>query len=268
MPARLSRYCLVITVAAAILAGTALASGLVDVEISPDTGLSGTTIDVIAHFKQDTGLRTFDRPTYWAEIAVGQAKVATNVPVAQDLTVKEGVVVNARPGDQEIIVTLYARDSEGERYVDSGSRVFHVIDPGPAHPLTVTMHVASPERALSGNDVTVNVTLQSGAGDKTKVGLYAGLYDPSNKLVRSLTFAAAPPAQGLVTDRIEMMEQNRTEQFASGAFSMPTAGTWRIHFTLLVNNVAHDMDRTIVVTAAKPDPTPKKLPPHLAPAPR
>jgi hypothetical protein len=251
--------------AATTLAGGAvLASGLVDVEIAPDQGPSGTRIEVSARGFRDTGKRTFDTPTYWAEISIGSSKVATGVPVAADLTVKQGIVVNASPGEQNIVVTMYARDPQGTRYIDSGSKTFRVYDPGPAHPLSVSMHVTAPERTLSGNDVIVNVTLQSGAGDKTKVGLYAGLYDQSNKLVRSLAFTAAPPAQGLVSDRIEMMEPNRTEQFASGPFSL-TAGTWRIHFTLLVNNVAHDMDRTIVVTAAPRDPTPKKPPPHLVP---
>lgn len=172
--------------------------------------------------------------------------------------------MNAAPGDQRIIVEMYARDSQGERYIDSGSSTFRVYDPGPAHPLTVTMHVTAPERGMAGNDVVVNVSLQSGAGDKTKVGLYAGVYDQSNHLKQSLAFAAVPPAQGFVADRVEMMDQNRTEQVASAPFSLP-AGTWRIHFTLLVNNVAHDQDRTITVAAAHSEPAPKKVPPHLAP---
>jgi hypothetical protein len=265
MSSRLSRNCLVTVLAVTALAtGTVFASGLVNVQISPDQGPAGTTVAVSATGFRDMGKREFATPTYWAEISIGDNKVATNVPVAADLSVKQGIVVNAPPGDQRIVVMMYARDSQGTRYIDSGERDFRVYDPGPARPLSVSMHVTAPERTLSGNDVILNVTLQSGAGDRTKVGLYAGVYDQSNKLKQSLTFAAAPPAQGLVADRIEMMDPNRTEQFASGPFSLP-AGTWRIHFTLLVNNVAQDMDRTIIVGAAPPDPTPKKPPPHLAP---
>jgi hypothetical protein len=172
--------------------------------------------------------------------------------------------MNAAAGDQRTVVVMYARDSQGTRTVDDGLATFRVFDPGPAHPLAVDLHVVVPERSASGNDIVVTVTLRSGPGDKTKVGFSAGVYDPTNKLKQSLTFPALPPAQGLVVDRVGTMDPSRTEQFASGPFSLP-AGTWRLHFTLLVNNVAHDLDRTIVVGAAPPDPTPKKPPPHLAP---
>jgi hypothetical protein len=250
--------------AVVLLDGAALASGLVNVQISPQEGPAGTTVAVTATGFQDQGKREFGTPAYWAVISIGNTKVATNVPVAADLSVKQSIAMNAPPGDQRVIVEMYARDSQGERYIDSGERTFRVYDPGPAHPLTVTMHVTAPERGIGGNDMTVSVTLQSGAGDKTKVGLYAGVFDQSNQPKQSLSFAAVPPAQGFVADRVEMMDQNRTEQFASAPFSLP-AGTWRIHFTLLVNNVAHDQDRTITVATAHSDPTPKKLPPHLAP---
>ena len=258
------RNCLVTVLAAASLAGAAFASGLVNVQISPQGGPAGTTVAVTATGFQDQGKREFGTPTYWAVISIENNKVATNVPVAADLSVKQNIVMNAPPGDQRIIVEMYARDSQGERYIDSGEKTFRVFDPGPAHPLTVTMHVTAPERGLGGNDMVVNVTLQSGAGDKTKVGLYAGVFDQSNQLKQSLAFAAAPPAQGFVADRVEMMDQNRTEQFASAPFSLP-AGTWRIHFTLLVNDIAHDQDRTITVAVAHSEPAPRKLPPHLAP---
>ena len=265
MSSRLSRSCLALVLAVASLAGGAvLASGLVNVRISPDQGPAGTTVAVTATGFRDTGKRTTQTTKYWAEISIGGTKVATNVPVAPDLTVKDSIVMTGAPGDQRIVVVMYARDSQGTRTVDDGLATFRVVDPGPARPLSVDLHVVAPERAVAAVDIVVTITLRSGPGDKTKVGFSAGVYDSANKLKQSLTFPAVPPAQGLVADRVETMDASRTEQFASGPFSLP-AGTWRLHFTLLVNNVAHDLDRTIVVGAAPPDPAPKKPPPHLAP---
>jgi hypothetical protein len=253
----------------ALVTGEVRASGLVIVAISPDEGPPGTKISVTARGFRDQGKTTFAPPTYWAEITIDSTKVATNVPVAADLSVTaQNIVVSARPGDHMIGVAMYARDANGTtRYIDDGGKLFHVIDPGPVRPLAVAMQVTAPARAQAGDDVTVNVTLQSGAGDRTHVGLYAGVFDRSGKLVQSLRFPAAGGAQGFVTDRVEMMDPNRTEQFTSEPFHL-APGTWRIHFTLLVNYVAQDTDRSIIVTAEPPEPTPHKLPPHVVPGTR
>jgi hypothetical protein len=268
MSSWLLRHCLALALATMAFAGGAVeASGLVVVRISPDQGPPGAKIDVSASGFRDQGRTPNAVPTYWADINIGSIKILTNLPVEADLTFKaQGIVINAPPGDHWIVVTMYARDASGTRYIDDGAAMMHVFDPGPVHPLSVSMQVTAPAHTLGGTDIVVNVTLQSGPGDKTKVGLYAGVYDQANKLVRSLRFPAASGAQGFVTDRIEMMDPNRTEQFASEPFVL-APGTWRLHFTLLVNNVAHDTDRIVTVTAA-PNPTPKKLPPHLAPGTR
>ncbi len=249
---------------AGLAGGVAFASGLVNVRLSPTEGPAGATVAVSATGFRDSDKRTTQTTTYWAEISIGDAKVATNVPVAADLSVNDTVAMKAAPGDQKIVVVLFARDAQGTRTIDSGSSIFRVIDPGPAHPLAVDMGVVVPERAVSGSEIVARITLRSGPGDKTKVGLNAAVFDQANKLKQSLTFPAVPPAQGQVADRVEMMSPARTEQFSSGPFNLP-AGTWRIHFILLVNNVAHDLDRTIIVGAAAADPAPNKPPPHLAP---
>ena len=262
---------------AAILAltgGDVCASGAVNVHITPTNGLSGTKIDIAASGFDDQNITTSQTPTYWAEIGIDSTTVLKNVPVEAhmtwDMSVSvQGLAVDSTPGDHTIWVSVYARDAKGIRHVDDGGAPFRVLDPGPAHPLTVTMHVAVPAHTLADTDIVANVTLQSGAGDKTHVGLSAGVFDAAGrKLVQSLRFPA-PAGLGTSggTDRTEMMSPNRTEQFASEPFRL-APGTWRLHFSLLVNYVAHDQEFTIVVTRAPVEPQPHKLPPHLAPGAR
>src|SRR5438105_764301 len=108
MSLRLSRNCLVTVLAlTALAAGTVFASGLVNVQISPDQGPAGTTVAVSATGFRDMGKREFGTPTYWAEISIGSNKVAANVPVAADLSVKQSIAMNAAPGDQRIVVMMY-----------------------------------------------------------------------------------------------------------------------------------------------------------------
>ncbi len=263
----------VVVATLALAGGDARASGAVNVRLSANNGQPGTKIDITASGFDDQNITTSATPTYWAEVGIDSTTVLRNLPVdahmTWDMSVSvQGLTVDSTPGDHTVWVAVHARDAKGERFVDDGGATFHVIDPGPAHPLTVTMHVTTPPRTLSDTDIVANVTLQSGAGDKTHVGLSASVLGPGNKLVQSLRFAA-PEGLGTSggTDRIEMMSPNRTEQFASEPFRLPP-GTWRLHFNLLVNYVAHDLDRTIVVTAAPAEPAPRKPPPHLAPGAR
>lgn len=81
------RNCLVTAFAVLALAsGAALASGLVNVQISPREGPAGTTVAVTATGFEDQGKREFGTPAYWAVISIENNKVATNVAVAADLS--------------------------------------------------------------------------------------------------------------------------------------------------------------------------------------
>ncbi len=257
--------------AALLLSGAAHSSGLVTVRINPNIGLPGTKIDITADGFNDQNITTSTPPSYWAEIGIDSATIMTNVPVDAAMTwdmkvAASGVAVNAAPGDHTIWVAVHARDAKGTRYIDDGGMNFRVLDPGPAHPLTVTMHVTAPSHALVDTDIVANVTLQSGPGDRTKVGLEAIVLDQAGKLVQSLNFPPAPgQTDGIGTDRIEMMDPNRTEQFSSVPFRL-RPGTWHLHFHLIVNNTSSSgQDRTVTVAKPPPAPMPHKLPPTLVP---
>jgi hypothetical protein len=247
-------------------AGAAGASGLVNVQISPDGGYAGTRISVTATGFRDQKLASFTVPPYYGEIAVDQTVVATDLPVTPDgasmSVVAKDIPVEAAPGDHTIVVTVYAKEAGGRRYIDDGGHVFRVYDPGPAHPLSVSLQVALPQRALGGVEIVAQVSLRSGPGDKTKVGLQAVVLDGKGNSVLQLQFpqSADQGGQGYGTDRIEMMRPGQSEQFSSAPFRLPP-GTWRVHFTLLVNNVAHDLDRSVTV-AREIEPQPHKLPPN------